>query len=405
MANVIINDTNLTNIADAIREKNGLTKTYKPSEMAAAILAITTGGGGSGGGNIDFPTQFEGDISNFDYNGNWDWIIEQMPKTTLIDTGYTNSCKDAFRTSGISDLSHFTIILDTKNGLNSFTNIFSGSQYLTKLPDLRITKPTINDINGIFTSCSSIRVLPRDFFMCKDVDGNLTDKCWYDETTKSIKIASLFQHMTSLRESPYLPQKQGSMDIYNYSYLYNSLTSVKELTDIPVHTADTVYSANKFGNAFNKTRAIHRIVFAMQADGTPYAVNWKSQTIDLSELVGHSHGEGSYFNTPNGGITSDMQVGYGASGITNAEAVNAYPGEWAATSSFVATYAHDAAVETINSLPDASHYLEIAGGGTNTIKFKGDQGQYNPVGGGAINTLTEEEIAIAAAKGWTVTFA
>jgi hypothetical protein len=41
-----------------------------------------------------------------------------------------------------------------------------------------------------------------------------------------------------------------------------------------------------------------------------------------------------------------------------------------------------------------------ASGGTNTIKFKGASGAKTD--GGAINTLTEEEIAVAAAKGWTV---
>ena len=46
MANVIINDTNLTNIANAIRNKTGSTNTYKPSEMAGAINSITTGSGG-----------------------------------------------------------------------------------------------------------------------------------------------------------------------------------------------------------------------------------------------------------------------------------------------------------------------------------------------------------------------
>lgn len=63
-------------------------------------------------------------------------------------------------------------------------------------------------------------------------------------------------------------------------------------------------------------------------------------------------------------------------------------------------YNHDSAVETINSLPDTSAYLASAGG-TNTIKFKGDSG--SATDGGAINTLTEEEIAVATAKGWTVT--
>lgn len=37
MANVFINDENLTDIANAIRSKNNTTTTYLPSEMAAAI--------------------------------------------------------------------------------------------------------------------------------------------------------------------------------------------------------------------------------------------------------------------------------------------------------------------------------------------------------------------------------
>ena len=44
MAIVIINDEYLSDIADAIREKNGLTETYKPNEMAAAIIDIPGGG-------------------------------------------------------------------------------------------------------------------------------------------------------------------------------------------------------------------------------------------------------------------------------------------------------------------------------------------------------------------------
>lgn len=44
---VTVDDTKLKAIADAIRAKNGTNETYKPSEMAEAIEAI------SGGGNID----------------------------------------------------------------------------------------------------------------------------------------------------------------------------------------------------------------------------------------------------------------------------------------------------------------------------------------------------------------
>ena len=85
MANVIINDTNLTNIANAIRGKNGTTTTYKPSEMAAAITAISGGGGGSG-----VPAEalvFSGDCSYRFYKNGWKW--------------FWNTYKDSITTSDI----------------------------------------------------------------------------------------------------------------------------------------------------------------------------------------------------------------------------------------------------------------------------------------------------------------
>lgn len=45
MANVIINDAHLTDIADAIRNKKSVSTTYLPSEMADAISSISTSGG------------------------------------------------------------------------------------------------------------------------------------------------------------------------------------------------------------------------------------------------------------------------------------------------------------------------------------------------------------------------
>ena len=45
MAKVLVTDTYLTDIADAIREKLGVTTTYKPSQMGPAIETITGGGG------------------------------------------------------------------------------------------------------------------------------------------------------------------------------------------------------------------------------------------------------------------------------------------------------------------------------------------------------------------------
>ncbi len=43
MANVLVQESSLSDIADSIRAKNGTQDTYKPSQMAAAIDAISTG--------------------------------------------------------------------------------------------------------------------------------------------------------------------------------------------------------------------------------------------------------------------------------------------------------------------------------------------------------------------------
>lgn len=48
MAIVITDEKHYTDIAAAIRSQNGEETTYKPSEMAAAILALVAGGGGEG---------------------------------------------------------------------------------------------------------------------------------------------------------------------------------------------------------------------------------------------------------------------------------------------------------------------------------------------------------------------
>ena len=57
-------------------------------------------------------------------------------------------------------------------------------------------------------------------------------------------------------------------------------------------------------------------------------------------------------------------------------------------------------METINSLPVVQK-ASSTGDNTFIIKFKGGAG--SATDGGAINTMTEEEIAVATSKGWTVT--
>lgn len=62
----------------------------------------------------------------------------------------------------------------------------------------------------------------------------------------------------------------------------------------------------------------------------------------------------------------------------------------------VSRYNRNSAINTINSLPN------ISLGSNNIVQFNGASG--SSTDGGAINTMTEEEIAVAVAKGWTVSF-
>ena len=69
MAKYVIEDTTLTGIAGAIREKNGTTNTMKPTEMAAAIAAIVSGGSFEGFNSDEYTISI---IHTASYVGNSD---------------------------------------------------------------------------------------------------------------------------------------------------------------------------------------------------------------------------------------------------------------------------------------------------------------------------------------------
>lgn len=64
MADVIIDNSNLYDIADSIRAKNGTATTYKPSEMSAAIDALPSGGI-TPTGTISITTNGTHDVTNY----------------------------------------------------------------------------------------------------------------------------------------------------------------------------------------------------------------------------------------------------------------------------------------------------------------------------------------------------
>lgn len=207
----------------------------------------------------------------------------------------------------------------------------------------------------------------------------------------------MFNYCYSLRSVPIILIKSGNPYIYSsYSYFNSGFSYcyvLDELINLPIPYTKATWTSNAFNSTFTYCNRLKNITFALK-DGVPYTVTWKSQVINLSDYVGYTNNKSNILKY-NSGITADKEVKDDAS----YQLLKNDPDWWTMDVNY-SRYNHDSAVATINSLPDTSAYLATAGG-TNTIKFNGQAGALTD--GGAINTLTEEEIAVAAAKGWTVT--
>ena len=119
MAIVIINDEYLTEIAEAIRTKNGLTVTYKPSEMAEAITSIPSVSAGgdmtkatvSTGGSLSFVK----DTITFDLSE-----YDDSSKQVFFEIIYQASATYNGSTSTSTSTGLFTINIDRNGNINGF---------------------------------------------------------------------------------------------------------------------------------------------------------------------------------------------------------------------------------------------------------------------------------------------
>ena len=151
MAKVLTDSQHYTDIANAIREKNGETTQYKPSEMATAIQAIESGG-------ADF-SEVEYKLSNgyTDYSYMF-YGLDQMtevPDEILQNTGSGTNFRYMFY--GCSSLTTIPQ-LDTSSGTDHIY-MFSGCSSLTAIPQLDTSNSTA--FSYMFTGCSSLTTIPQ----------------------------------------------------------------------------------------------------------------------------------------------------------------------------------------------------------------------------------------------------
>ena len=101
MSKVLVTESYLTDIGDAIRSKNGGSTKYKPSEMAAAIKSLT---GGSGQGNTVLNSILDRSISGNYVNNDLTEVGKSAftncrNLTSATFTKVTKVCTDAFGTT------------------------------------------------------------------------------------------------------------------------------------------------------------------------------------------------------------------------------------------------------------------------------------------------------------------
>ena len=357
--------------------------------MAQAIDDIKAG--------ADLPEEafvVTGDCSYRFANNGWNWFIDAYGDR--ITTKDISNASNMFR---LCNLENIPFDINLKNP-SSFENMFSVCRFMKTFPKLTMTPDLTShaSFSGMFTNCDNMTEVPEGLVEIMKADYELN---------KANNIFSpwnsMFSYCYSLREIPsdvikYMHNHTQSGYYYGlaYSKPFAACYSLNKLVNIIPDNCEI--TSNQWSGWLVGLYRLKDFTFATNEDGTPFVRKWKSQVIE-TVVYGQTVGvapSSMYIFDFSSGITADKEVTDDASYA----ALKDDP-DWFTTKVEYSRYNHDSAVATINSLPDTSAYLAEKGG-TNTIKFKGAAG--SKTDGGAINTLTAEEIAVATAKGWTISF-
>lgn len=391
MAKVFIEETTLTNIGNAIRDKEGTSELIPVTDMATRIAAID-------GGNAELPAEalyITGDCAYRFAKDGWNWFLNEYGNQ--VTTGNIHISQNMFTNCSNLYEIPFTINVDTY----LLNNMFNACDKLKVCPKVR-GNIQINSNTNLSQILYSTNL--RD---CEDLfDSSVFDGVKSFKVTSAYsapKFNQMFGYCSSLRQVPswyYKLRFSEESTAYPttsyclYRTAFTNCASLDEFLNCPVLRCNAEQTSDMFGNFIINCYRLKNFTFETD-NGTPYVVKWKSQTLDLSTNIGTVPNSSEYIVTSGSGITADKKVTDDAS----YQALKNDP-DWYTTNIQYTRYDHDSAVRTINSLPDTSAYLAEKGG-TNTIKFQAEVGLKTD--GGLINSLTEEEIAVAAAKGWTVT--
>lgn len=374
---------------------NVISHTYTPLEMVDELNAleipviepvVLTGNcqyacsGGMGSAFIkNFPDKISTkNISNAGYMF-YKFQGEEIPFDINFEDGTSVYMAYMFSESKLKQIPNITY---KGTSYQSMGYLFNRSTELEELPYIFNAYPS--DMSYMFYGCNRLRNIPEDYFDTWNFSA-MNASTYYSMSNMFYGCWSLRNVPTSFLKS--INSKSTSSYYLLYNYGFSDCYSLDEIIGFPVMKG--ALSSNALNNTFDNTFRLKRMTFNF--DENTYA--WKNQTFHLTKNIGWLTASSlkTYILDYNSGITADKEV------VDDAtyQALKDDP-DWFTCDIKYSRYNHDSAVETINSLPD------VTGGSGNTIVFKGEAGELTD--GGAINTLTDAEIAVAAAKGWTVVY-
>ena len=450
MSKYVIDDTTLTAIGDAVREKGETTESILVSELADQIkalpnkvmiesLEITENGTyeapeGTDGYNpitVKIPWNFTfGSPTNPLYikNGifympggaglNSSNLLAQVDKALRalnIEPYWTfhvkpfNYGEDLMGFVCTTDISalNATVVYYPESTEDEEGNVTYGA--LTLVPELFYSNSKLKEFNGTITNWIPAAQSESCYYFAsynpylkhlpKLINCDLYS--YHGTTSSSYLMYWAFSNNYALREIPIewsniLRMTTGTSLMWANSTRtkeqFQNNVSLESLEVPPFYApGKTLSSAMTFNCAFPR---LNSFVFVPLPNSKNFyytgGVTVDTSTSGWGYYLGQTQGTlPSYYKTYTD-ITLDDEVYDEESYEKNKDNPN-----WYTTMVEYSRYNHDSAVETINSL------YQIQSGYYATIQF--DSAAGSKTDGGAIGDLTEEEIAVATDKGWTVT--
>lgn len=412
MSKYVIDNETLSSIGNAIRSKTGKSDLIAPGNMPEEIESIEAGGGSSLPSEITLSEEDPG--SSFFGYGRANLYLDTSTSVKVNFHRFQNGF-NANPNIENADLFELNCIDSERLFIQ---NLFSGCTNLKRVKSSGKAGLVNINPNIVFDTSLVQRIgFGTVFINCYslvDANGLFTDETALESCIDSYVLGNtngayfygIFQNCYALREIPTWFKKLKTTkkttvipnaSCYAFQNCFNNCYSLDEATDIPItfKSLSGTVTSNLFSGAFTNAGRLKRLTLETPTNGaSAFVIPWQKQTIDLvyTGWIQPKY-EADFLKYSN--ITSSKKV---ANNVDYNQLKN--DPDWYTCDASYSRFNRASAVELFNSLPDTKQYATSSA--PNTIKLWYYGGEFTD--GGGMSALTSSEIAIATAKGWTVTF-